>query len=358
MLGQADPKELWREIASHISDDILLKPDLKILVPGCGYATEALALANRMYKLGVPKDEIKYKFYLLDKYKSPTETLKLWGWPNVIRADFLTWQTPMNIDVIVMNAPYQKQTWLKFLDKAISLDPKFIAQIAPDGTGNFSSRSNKLEQTYIDNGIQVYEDCTSYFPNVQSGKICYAILDRASAADTSCFQKNDIETTILNKIISYNGNKVESKLSSKRSAASRKAPRFDNEQPNTVKALESVKKDSTIINYVDPKHTTIADGTKYYFANRFFGKDATSPIVEINETIGISPNIIAIEKVPGVSLEQFKNMMLTDVKRFALKVLRAGAFDTSPRHLRQISLVDDAAFNLTQDEIKYIEDNT
>jgi hypothetical protein len=53
ILGQPDSVDLWTEIINHIPDEILLKPDVKILSVACGHGTEAVLIANRMLALGI-----------------------------------------------------------------------------------------------------------------------------------------------------------------------------------------------------------------------------------------------------------------------------------------------------------------
>jgi len=159
IMGQSDPKELWQEIASYIPDEVLLRPDLLILVPGCGYATEANVLAKRMYDLGVPKSEIKSKFWLLDKYRSFTDSLQnYFNWPNVIRADFIEWNTNMQFDIIIGNPPFNNSVdngkksagtggnsrlYKHFRAKAVSL-------LKPNGVLAFICLKNIIKDLYKD----------------------------------------------------------------------------------------------------------------------------------------------------------------------------------------------------------------
>ena len=262
-------------------------------------------------------------------------------------------------DAVVSNPPYLKGTWLKFFKKTLELNPEYFVQISPDATHNFSSRSEAYEQLLIDNGVQEYVDCTSYFPNVNSGKICYAFLTPGHTGNPEVIQDKSISGNIVRKIVGHSGHKIESKLSGKRDAKSASSPRYDDLRKGCVKNVESVTLGGPVFKYVAKEHTTIVDSRKYWFTNRYFGKDEKSPIFEIDEgEIGISHNILAIEKIPDVSLEDFIKIILTPTKMFALSYLRAGGFDTSPRHLRQISFVDDKDFNLTKKEIEYMEANS
>lgn len=355
ILGEPDSVEMWNEILSNIPDSFFQNKNIKILNVACGHGTEAKLLVKRMINLGWSKKEIQDSVFLLDKYKVFTNEVSKYGFTNIIKADFENWETDMKFDAIIMNPPYLKGTWVKFFDKAVSLKPKYIAQVSPDGTGNFSARSDKIEKSYIDNGIQIYKECTAYFPNVSSGKICYGIFDLDLPANKTCLEDTSINGEIVKKFINHNGMKVESKLSGKRTSKDIAAPRFDTYSDGLIRSIESVTKTGPVFKYINPENTTIVDGKKYWFVNRFFGKDVDATVVEVDDTIGFSHNVIAIERIKGVTVEDFKAVMLTKPKRFVLDVLRAGGFDTSPRHLRQLSFVDDSQIGLTSDEIAHIE---
>jgi site-specific DNA-methyltransferase (adenine-specific) len=145
ILGKADPTELWEIITSHIPDEVLLRKDLKILSPACGHANEADVIVRRMAELGRTTAEIKDSIYLIDKYSVFTRDAMRRGYTNVIKADFLNWETDMKFDVILGNPPYQstdddgerksKSTnlWSRFTKKSFDLikDDGIVALITP-----------------------------------------------------------------------------------------------------------------------------------------------------------------------------------------------------------------------------------
>jgi site-specific DNA-methyltransferase (adenine-specific) len=125
ILGTPDSSELWNEIIPQIPDEVLLKPDFKVLNIACGHCTEAVILANRMIALGIPKDRVQNAFWLLDKYQVFTNTARSrFGFKNVITADFLVWseENKMKFDLVLGNPPYQHQSdskgnkmWYRFI---------------------------------------------------------------------------------------------------------------------------------------------------------------------------------------------------------------------------------------------------
>jgi len=138
ILGKADPIELWEEITSHISDEVLLKKGVKILCVACGHGTEADVLVKRMKSLGISSKEIKESIYLIDKYQEFTNYVIQKGYTNVIRADFMEWEIDMKFDVILINPPYQDSSknnnatslWIPMLKKCIELGG-IVAAVSP-----------------------------------------------------------------------------------------------------------------------------------------------------------------------------------------------------------------------------------
>lgn len=270
--------------------------------------------------------------------------------------------TDMKFDVVIGNPPYLKGKWIEFLKKSVELTTQQVTMISPDGTNNFSTRSDNLVNFLNEHGIQSKTDCTSHFPNVNSGNIVIYNLDITKSYNPAALVDTTIEGKIVSKIINSHGNKLQAMLSSKRGKLHSAAIRYDNPSHGLIKNLESVTKTGAVYSWIDSTNTTIINAADYWLVNRYFGKDAHSTIVETSELIGISSNILAIKKIPGWTAEYFKQAYLSKCHRFTLAALRKGGFDTSPRHLSQLSIVEkytDAElyqhFNLTQDEINYVE---
>lgn len=267
----------------------------------------------------------------------------------------------MKFDAVVGNPPFLKGLWLDFLNKAIQLSKQYVIMISPDGTDNFSTRSQRLVATLTANGIQSKEDCTKSFPNVNSGKIVVYQMDLTKKYNPNSLIDTSVEGIIVGKVIQSASIKLESMLSGKRSREHSAAPRYDQAVAGTIKTLESVTKTGAVYKWVNTANTTIINADDYWLVNRYFGKDTNATIVETSGNIGISPNILAIKRIPGWTVDEFKKVYLSKTYRFVLNVLRKGGFDTSPRHLAQLPILKKSGkalythFNLTQQEIDYIE---
>lgn len=256
--------------------------------------------------------------------------------------DVVDWEglSGMKFDIVVGNPPYLKGTWKTFLEKSVDLSTGLIYLVAPDATNNFSNRSDKFVDYLKSVGIQKITDCTHFFPNVSSGKIVMYHMDVNKEYDPECLQDQSPEGNIVKKVISYSAHsKLNAMLSSKRSAEHANSPRHAKRTPGCIKTLISIGKNNVEWAWVDKQHVTILNADQYWFTNRYFGRDADSPLVETTGNIGISHNILAIEKIPNWSLDEFSKIYLDPVYRFVLTHLRQGGFDTSPRHLKQLPIL-------------------
>ena len=162
ILGEADPTDLWTEIVSHISDSVLLKPNVRILVVACGHCTEAVVIAKRMLALGISKDTVRESIWLIDKYHVFTNAAKsTYGFTNVITNNFLEWKTDMRFDVIVGNPPFQRTEnkakrwtlWEEFIKKSLGMADT-VAMVVPQSltspNASFNSIKDKCSVLNID----------------------------------------------------------------------------------------------------------------------------------------------------------------------------------------------------------------
>lgn len=263
-------------------------------------------------------------------------------------------ESKMKFDNVVGNPPYLKGVWRKFLKLSISLSKSHIAIISPDGTRQNSPNADKLIKILQDNGVQEITNCTKHFPAIESGDIVYYLLNKNKNSRPEVFIDTSKSGIIVDKILKQSNHKLSAILSKHRNKQATAAIRYDTVMPGTTKTLISVTKKGPIIKYVDKLYITEINADDYWFANRHFGTSANSPIFELTGLIGISTNILAIKKINGMTLEQFKKVYLSNEIRFVLNYLRT-QMDTSPRHLKllpQIKTLD--VLNLSQKEKDYI----
>ena len=138
VLGVADSVELWEDITSHIPDEVLLRPGVKILSVACGQFTEAIVIARRMLALGIDKHQVRDSIWLIDKYPMFTNYAKSRGFTNVITGDFLEWTIDMRFDVVAGNPPYQlgknSNFYVEFITKSAEIlkDDGVLTFITPN----------------------------------------------------------------------------------------------------------------------------------------------------------------------------------------------------------------------------------
>jgi hypothetical protein len=141
ILGEPDSPDLWNSILDKIPNEVLLKPDVKILNVAFGYGTEADLLAQRMIELGVDKEAVKKSIHLIDKFQTFTNRAHRKGYTNIITADFLEWDCKEQFDVIIGGPPFQAPNdgdysfWARFVDKSHKLlaDGGYLSMIIPAG---------------------------------------------------------------------------------------------------------------------------------------------------------------------------------------------------------------------------------
>jgi hypothetical protein len=276
---------------------------------------------------------------------------------------FFEMDNSMKFDVVVGNPPYLKGKWVEFLKQSAELSKKHVLMVSPDGTNNFSTRSDNLVEFLKEKGIQSKKECTSFFPTVESGSIVIYELDVTEPFNQLAFVDTSMEGVITAKVIGATGTKLNAILSSKRSKEWSSATRFDNKAAGLIMNIESITKEGKVVSWIDPNNTTVINGKDYWLVNRYFGKDTDTSVIEEAAKVGISSNIMAIERINGWTVDEFKDVYLSKLFRFVLDVLRQGGFDTSPRHLKQLIQIKKTGnalynhFSLTQEEIDYVEAN-
>ena len=194
ILGNPDSKVMWANVVSHIPDSELLKPNFRILIVACGHGTEAVILAQRMFSLGISKQEVQKSIYLIDKYQVFTNYVKtVYGFVNVITEDFLTWETDMKFDTVLGNPPYSSGNqglWQEFAKKGISLvkDDGYFGFVTPNAWANGSHLNT--EKNIFNSIFQKYQTL-AINPNVNEHfagigkKISYWIIKKTSSNKTN-----------------------------------------------------------------------------------------------------------------------------------------------------------------------------
>ena len=176
-LGDPDSEELWTEIIDQIPDEVFLNPDIKILNVACGYGTESKVIVRRMRKLGFDNDYINNRIYVLDKAIWATNRMMLHGrFKNVIRADFLTWETDMKFDIVVGNPPFKqlakngrqtnKSLWKEFLTLSVDITAEngYTCLITPTGWCSPSDNGKIIERVFSEYNL-IYADISDRIKN-------------------------------------------------------------------------------------------------------------------------------------------------------------------------------------------------
>ena len=199
ILGVADSAELWTGILSNIPDEVLLRPNVKILNVACGQCTEAIILAKRMIALGKSKQQANDSLWLVDKFGIFTNLAKKnYGFENAITADFLEWETDMKFDVVVGNPPYQDDSkgknkrwplWMRFVDKSKKLvkDGGWMAMVTPS---SWMSPNDAFASITEYDLKHVNLDTKKYFAGVNSS-FSSVIVHKVPTSKTTTFESED-----------------------------------------------------------------------------------------------------------------------------------------------------------------------
>jgi len=116
IVGKPDSKDLWENIINSIpSRSLTYNKDRKFLFPAVGNGTEVTVLFTVLKSTGWSKHQILNAFYIVDKYKAFTNPFKRLGFKHVYTADFLEVDildkkgNIMKFDIIVGNPPFQRK---------------------------------------------------------------------------------------------------------------------------------------------------------------------------------------------------------------------------------------------------------
>ena len=206
ILGKPDSKELWDLIVSQIPDDVFLRKDLKILCPAIGHGTEADIIVKRMLSLDIPANIIKNSIYVIDKYKVFTKEAIRKGYKNVIKADFLEWETDDTFDIILCSAPFkdgsksggQNKVYNQFSKKALSLlnNTGHLLFITP---ASVCKRTKRFSIVGLPGLRTVDFRAINYFDT--GSRICYWHVDNTYSGNVTVVHNKGTDTVEFNEVI-------------------------------------------------------------------------------------------------------------------------------------------------------------
>ena len=382
ILGRQDNIEMWSELISQVPKKILKNKDVKILCPAIGHGTETDILVKRLKALGQTNQEINSRIYLVDKYKVFTNAAKRKGYKNVKQADFLDMKTDMNKlknCVVLMNAPYQKTKWFKFVKKTIELQPRLIATINPDPTSNKTTFGDKWRAICRENGLVHRKDVTNYFPEVSSGRISGFILDTTKPFDQELFKSEDpIYDSILEKtttdepdsIVIRGSQSVNGNGDDNKSHTISETKDKDHPYPSVM----NCGKEGLTIKYSNKKeeyrkHKDWLNG-RVVVVNRFYGRNNPDPVFEVDniENYNIGGNVLVYKIHNGETIENFTSVYASKPYRYVMKRMRNGGFDIQAGHFMRFKRLDLTktwtdkeiykALNFTKEERERVESDS
>lgn len=206
ILGSADSTELWDNILTQVPDEVLLRPNLKILNPACGHGTEAKLLVARMRALGKSSQEANDSIVLLDKYHTFTNQAKLAGFKNVVTSDYLEWETTHTYDLILCSSPFsdgskaghQNKIYNQFAKKSLDLlkPDGIMAFITPISVCKVSKRFTVVGEP----GLKLVDYTVNDYFDV-GGKKCAWVIDRNYQGDVSVVHPNGTDSLKPGEVI-------------------------------------------------------------------------------------------------------------------------------------------------------------
>jgi hypothetical protein len=352
ILGKPDPVELWELVLYQLDDFLLLNPNTAFIFPACGHCTEADITVKRMTDLGVEHDQIKDRLYLFDKYNVFTNEAKRKGYVNVFTGNFLDMEiNKLDNCVILMNPPYLKRTWLKFVEKSIELNPSVVATINPDPTNNRSDFGKKWRSICRQNGLVYRKNVTDYFSDVSSGRISAFILNRSEKVDETLLNSDDpILDSILGKVLTDSptsfvirgsqavagyGGKTKSHSISEVQDSDHLYPSIMSCGNNGLTIKFSNKKSE------NKKHIDKMQG-RFIIMNRFYGKNNPDPvyIIEDIENYNLSYDCMAFKLYNGETLDNFNKVYGSKTYRFVMNKMRDGGFDMTQSNFMSLIKLD------------------
>ena len=361
-----DDKKLWVEIFGNreLRRFIESKHCKKILIVAGGHGSEIDVLVD-MFGIDII-DKIVYN----DKYSFFCNQIKR-KYPSitVVKGDFIIKEFNMKFDVVVGNPPFQstedgskrKKMWVQFAKKAMEL-ADVVAFVTPSAWQKENSKYFKDIAEQIEQNLVVYKDANAHF--IVGEDIGYWIVDKNSSNIVSVINNNPC-FPIYNKMLKVNKDdkwhyrdfQQPHALENKKKLLFPATPTNDFNVP-----IYWTAKQVRYCRQKDVKYT----GWKVIVNNSGHIYDATNldkySKVDNSMTVGLGAWGIKVEN------EEEGNNVLTWVRsklyRVVVTKIKTGGFNNPFIELKSLGVkkawTDEEIykyFNLTDDEIKYIEDN-
>jgi hypothetical protein len=361
-----DDEKLWVEIFSNreLRRFIESKHCKKILIVAGGHGSEIDVLVD-MFGIDII-DKIVYN----DKYSFFCNQIKR-KYPSitVVKGDFIIKEFNMKFDVVVGNPPFQstedgskrKKMWVQFAKKAMEL-ADVVAFVTPSAWQKENSKYFKDIAEQIEQNLVVYKDANAHF--IVGEDIGYWIVDKNSSNIVSVINNNPC-FPIYNKMLKVNKDdkwhyrdfQQPHALENKKKLLFPATPTNDFNVP-----IYWTAKQVRYCRQKDVKYT----GWKVIVNNSGHIYDATNldkySKVDNSMTVGLGAWGIKVEN------EEEGNNVLTWVRsklyRVVVTKIKTGGFNNPFIELKSLGVkkawTDEEIykyFNLTDDEIKYIEDN-